>query len=207
MGWGVHGEWGDPASSICAESRLNLLRDAAPPPLWGLAQGTEEGESFLASQTAHVQRASASLHFQVILSSTLVVVHLCPTLCNPMDYSTPGFPVLHCLPAFTQTHVHWLDDAIQPSHPLSTPLLLLPSIFLSIKVFSSALAFRIKWPKYWSFSFSIGPSSEYLWLISFRIDWFDLLHVYPGAVFQNKEKRSRLPSSWFWRCHHRQMTT
>ena len=77
------------------------------------------------------------------------------TLCDPMDCSTPGFPVLHYLPEFVQTHVHWVSDAIQPSHFLS-PLLLLPSIFLSLWVFSSGLVLCIRWPKYSSFSFNIS---------------------------------------------------
>ena len=76
------------------------------------------------------------------------------TLCDPMDFSMPGFPVHQQLPEFTQTHVHWVSDVIQPSHPLS-PLLLLPSIFPSIRVFSNKSALHIRWPKYWSFSFSI----------------------------------------------------
>ena len=100
----------------------------------------------------------------------------CPTLCNRMDCSTPGFLIPHSLPEFAQTHVHWVSDAIQPSHPLS-PRLLLPTIFPSIRVFSNESAFQIRWSKYWSFSFSISPSSEYAGLISFRIDWFDLLAV------------------------------
>ena len=95
-------------------------------------------------------------------------------LCDPMDCSTPGFPVLHYLPEFAQTHVLWVGDAIQPSHPLS-PLLLLPSVFPIIRVFSIELALCIRRPKYWSFSFSISPSSEYSGLISFKVDWFDLL--------------------------------
>ena len=90
-----------------------------------------------------------------------------------MDYSTPGFPVLHHLPECAQTHVHWVDVAIQPSHPCH-PLLLLPLIFPSIRVFSIDLALHIRWPKYWSFSFSISPSSEYSGLISYKINWFDL---------------------------------
>ena len=93
-----------------------------------------------------------------------------------MDCSRPGFPVLHYLPEFAQTHVHWVDDAIQPCHPLS-PLLLLPSIFPSIRVFSSESALHIRWPKYWSFSLRISPSNEYWGLISFRTDWFDLFAV------------------------------
>ena len=91
---------------------------------------------------------------------------------HPIDYSTPGFPVLHYLPEFAQIHVHWVSDAIQPSHPLS-PVLLLTSIFPSIRAFSNESALRIKWPKYWSFNFSTSPSREYSGLISFRTDWFD----------------------------------
>ena len=96
-----------------------------------------------------------------------------PTLCNPMDCSTPGFPFHHQLPELAQTHVHRVGDAIQPSL-LCRPLLL-PSIFPSIRVFCNESGLRIRWPKYWSFSFSINPSNEYSGLISFRIDWFDLL--------------------------------
>ena len=91
-----------------------------------------------------------------------------------MDCSTPGLPVRYQLLVFTQTHVHSVSHAIQPSHPLSS-LLLLPSIFPSIRVFSNELLLRIRWPKYWSFSFSISPSKEYSGLISFRMDWLDLL--------------------------------
>ena len=86
-----------------------------------------------------------------------------------MNSSTPGFPVLHYLPELAQTHVLLVGDAIQPSHPV-TPLLLLPSIFSSIRVFSNELALCIRWSKYWSFSFSISPSNEYSGLISFRMD-------------------------------------
>ena len=98
------------------------------------------------------------------------------TLCNPMDCSTPGLPVHHPLPELAQTHVLWVSDAIQPSRPLS-PLLLPPSIPPSIRVFPKESALHIRWPKYWSFSFNISPSNEYLGLISFRIDWFGLLAV------------------------------
>ena len=97
-------------------------------------------------------------------------------LCNPMDCSMPGFPVHHQLSELAQTHVCWVDNAIQPFHPLS-PLLLLPSIFPSIRFFSNESVLRITWPKYWSFSFSISLSNEYSGLIYFRIDWFDLLAV------------------------------
>ena len=101
------------------------------------------------------------------------VAQSCQTLCDPMDCSTPGFPVHHQLPEFTQTHVHWVGDAIHLI--LSCPLLLPPSVFPSIRVFSNELALWIRWPQYWSFSFSISPSNEYSGLISFRINWFDLL--------------------------------
>ena len=84
---------------------------------------------------------------------------------RPMGCSTLGFPVLPSLPEFAQIHVHWVNDTIQPSHPLLS-LLLLPSVFPSIRCFRSESALCIRWPKYWSFSFSISPSSEYLGLIS-----------------------------------------
>ena len=102
------------------------------------------------------------------------VAKSCLTLCNPKNCSTPGFSVLHYLPEVAQTHVHWVRGAIQLSHPLS-PLLLLPSIFPSIRVFSSESALHIRGPKYWSFSFSNNPSNEYSGLISFRSEWFVLL--------------------------------
>ena len=93
-----------------------------------------------------------------------------------MDCSTPGFPVHHHLLEFTQAHVHW---SVMPNNHLSLcrPLLLLPSIFSSITVFSNESALLIRWPKYWSFSFSISPSNEYPGLISFRIDWFNFLAI------------------------------
>jgi len=97
-----------------------------------------------------------------------------PTLCDPMDCSMLGFPVLYYLLEFLQTHVYWVGDAIQPSHPLLSPS---PPAFSRSQVFSSESALHIRWPKYWSFSFSISPSNECLGLISFRIDWFDLLAV------------------------------
>ena len=92
-----------------------------------------------------------------------------------MDCSTPGLPLHRQLPEFTQTHVRWVGDAI--NHLLLCRPLLLPSIFLSIRVFSNESVLRIRWPKPWSFSFSISPSNEYSGLISFKIDWLDLLAV------------------------------
>ena len=100
------------------------------------------------------------------------VTQSCPTLCNPMDCSMPGFPVHHQLPEITQFHVHRVGDAIQPSHPCR-PLILPPSI----RVFSNESALHMRWPKYWSFTFSISPSNEHPGPISFRIDWLDLLAI------------------------------
>ena len=108
------------------------------------------------------------------------VAQSCPTLRNSMDCSMPGFPVHHQLPQLTQTHVHPVGDAIQPFN-CCHPLLLLPSIFPSIRVFSSESVLCVMWPKYCSFSFSISPSNEYSRLISFRMDWLDLLAV-QGAL-------------------------
>ena len=104
------------------------------------------------------------------------VAQSCLTLCDPMNRSTPGLPVYHQLPEFTQTHVHRVDDAIQPSHLLSSPSPLAP-IPPSIRVFSNELTLHMRWPKYWSFSFSIIPSKEIPGLISFRMVWLDLLAV------------------------------
>ena len=121
------------------------------------------------SQTQNSARHTVSTRFCSVAQS-------CPTLCASMDCSTPGFPVLHHLLQPAQTHVHWVSDAIQPSHPLSS-LLLLHSIFPSIRVFSNESVLRMRWPKYWNFSLSICPSNKYSGLIPFRIDWFDLLAV------------------------------
>ena len=104
------------------------------------------------------------------------VTQSCPTLCDPMNRSTPGLPVQLQLPEFTETHVHRVSDAIQHLI-LCRPLLLLPSIPPSIRVFSNESTLCMRWPKYWSFSFSVSPSNEYPGLISFRMDWLDLLAV------------------------------
>ena len=111
-----------------------------------------------------------------IFSSVHSVTHLCPTLCDPMDCSTPGLPVHHQPLELAQTQVYQVSDAIQPSHPLSYPS---PpaSIFPSIRGFSNESVLHIRWPKYSSFSFNISPSNEYSGLISFRMDWLDLLAV------------------------------
>ena len=93
-----------------------------------------------------------------------------------MNRSTPGLPVHHQLLEFTQAHVHWVGEPCN-HFILCCPLLVLPSIFPSIRVFSNESILHMRWPKYWSFSFSISPSNEHPGLISFRMDWLDLLAV------------------------------
>ena len=104
------------------------------------------------------------------------VVQSRPTVCNPTDCSKPGFPLHHQLLEYAQIHVHWVSDAIQPSHPCH-PLLLPPSNFPSIRVFSNESVLHIRWPKYSSFSFSTSPSDVNSGLISFSMDCLDLLAV------------------------------
>ena len=113
------------------------------------------------------------LQTQPLFSS---VAQSCPTLCDPMNCSTLVLPVHHQLPEFTQTHVHRVGDAIQPSHHCR-PLLLLSPITPSIRVFSNESTLCLRWPKYWSISFNISHSKEHPGLISFRRDWLDLLAV------------------------------
>ena len=112
---------------------------------------------------------SISVQFNSIAQS-------CLTFCNPMDCGMPGFPVHHQLLEFTQTHVHWVSDAIQPSQPLLSPSS--PAFNLSQhQGLFKLVSLHIRWAKYWSFSFSISPSNEYSELISFRMDWLDLFAV------------------------------
>ena len=118
------------------------------------------------------------------------------TFCNPMDCSTPGFPVLHQLLELAQTHDHWVSDAIQPSHPLSSPFPPAFNLFQHHDLFQLVLC--IRWPKYWSFSFSISSSNEYSGLISFRMDWFDLFAVQgtlKSLLQHHSSKASSLQSS------------
>ena len=128
-----------------------------------------------------------------------------------MDCSTPGLPVHEQLLEFTQIHVHWVGDAIQPSHPRHH-LLLLPSIFPSIRVFSNESAFHIRWLKHWSFSFNLSPSNERSGLISFRMDWLDLLAVQgtlKNLIQHHSSKASILLCSAFFivQLSHLYMTT
>ena len=119
------------------------------------------------------------------------VTQACLTLCDPMDCSRPGLSIHHQLPQFSQTHVHWVGDAIQPSHPL---LSLSPPAFNLFRVFSDESALRIRWPKYWSFSFSISSSNEYSGLICFRMDWLDLLAVQGTlkSLFQHHSSKASI---------------
>ena len=121
------------------------------------------------------------------------VTQSCLTLCDPMDCSMPVLPVHNQLPEFTQIHVHWV--VVPSNHLICHPLLLLPSIFPSI--FSNESVLFIRWPKYWSFSFSISPSNEYSGLISFRMGWLDLLAV-QDTLQHHGSKASILQCSAFF---------
>ena len=134
-----------------------------------------------------------------VIVACCLVSKPCLTLCHPMDCSKPGFSVLHYLPELFQTHVYWVNNAIQPSHS-SCPILL-SSVFPSIKVFSKESALHIRWPKYWNFNFNISPCNEYSGLISFRIDWFDLFAVQgtlKSLLQYQSSKASILQSSAFF---------
>ena len=115
-------------------------------------------------------------------------------LCNPTNHSRPGLPVHHQLLEFIQTQVHPVGDAIQPSHPLSSPSPPAP-IPPSIRVFSNESTLRMRWPKYWSFILSISPSNEHPGLISFRMDWLDLLAVQGTlkSLLQHHTSKASIP--------------
>ena len=119
-----------------------------------------------------------NLHIIICIRSDQIrsVAQSCSTLWDPMNRSTPGLPVHHHLPEFTDTHVHRVSDAIQPSHPLSSPSPLAPNPSQDQSLFQGS-TLCMRWPKYWSFSFNISPSNEHTGLISFRMDWLDLLAV------------------------------
>ena len=116
-----------------------------------------------------------------------------------MDCSTPGFPVHHQPLELTQTHFHRVGDVVHPFQHLSS--LLLPSIFPSIRVFFNESALLIRWPKYWSFSFSISPSNEYFGLISFRIDWFAVQGTLKSLLQHHSSKASILQCSTLTSIH------
>ena len=131
------------------------------------------------------------------------VAQSCPTPCDPIDCSTPGPPVQHRPPEFTQTHIQWV--VMQSNHLiLCHPLLLPPSGFPSIRIFSSESVLHIRWPEYWSFSFNSSPSNEYPELISFRMDWLDLLAVQgtlKSLLQHHSSKASILQCSAFFIVH------
>ena len=156
-------------------------------------------------------RTVKALTLELNLAQFSSVAQSCPTLCNPMNCSRPGFPVHHQLPELTQTHV--LTSVMPSNHLiLCGPLLLLPSIFLSIRVFSKQSVFHIRWPKYWSFSLSISPSNEYSGPISFTINWLNLLAVQgtlKSLLQHHSSKASILQCSAFFtiQLSHPYMTT
>ena len=148
-----------------------------------------------------------TMEYSVQFSS---VTQSCPPLCNPMNRSTPGLPVHHQLPEFTQTHVHRDSDAIQPSHPLSFPFSSCPRS-LPASVFSNESTLPMRWPKYWSFSFSIIPAKEIPRLI-FKMDWLALLAVQgtlKSLLQHHSSKASILRHSAFFtvQLSHLYMTT
>ena len=182
-------------------------------PGWGLRLGGAEINYLLCT-------LSAFLTPRICEPCCCSITKSCATLCDAMNCSTPGSPVLHYLPVFAQIHVHWVSDAIWSSHPL-WPLLPLPSVFPSIGVFSNELALCIRWPKYCSFSFSNSSFNEYSGSLSFQIDWFGLLAVhasltalalglcYTAVVNQREHPRHQgwvemvhqlSPSLWLWDC-------
>ena len=125
------------------------------------------------------------------------------------DCSTPGLSVHHQLSEFTQTHVHWVSDAIQPSHPLSSPSPPTFNLPQHQGLFNESVL-CIRWPKYWSFSFSISPSNEYSGLISFRVDWLDLLAVQgtlKSLLQPHSSKASILRHLFIVQLSHPYMTT
>ena len=156
-------------------------------------QAVEEADTVPASrrqaQQVHPSGGEGFPHWKVKVS----VAQLCPPLCDPMDCSMPGFPVPHHLPEFAQVHVLWVGDAIQLFHPLSPSS---PSAFnvsqhqgLDAR---NGLAVCIRWPKCWNFNFNISPSNKYSGLISFKIDWFDLLAVQESlkSLLQNHSSKA-----------------
>ena len=138
------------------------------------------------------QYHNGSTHFGGDSVQFSLVTQSCPTLCDPMDCRMPGFPVHYQLLEPAQTHVHRVGDASYHLI-LYSPLLLQPSIFPSIRVFSSESVLCITWPEYWHINFSISTSSEYSGLISFRMDWLDLFEV--QGAFKSLLQHHRLKAS------------
>ena len=189
---------------LCFNLCLHHHMECSPVSLvftWCLLSVSVSKCPFYCKDSTHTNPVKPHLN---LISSCCSVSTLSLTLCNPMGYSTLGFPVLHHLLEFAQMHVHWVDDAIQPSHPLH-PLLFLPLIFSSIRVFSNELALWIRWSKYWSFS--IRPSNEYSGLIS----WIGLLGLTclisfvitsMKTLFLNKITFKNSGWTWMWMGEH-----
>ena len=146
----VRASHGSSNTSFCPKNTAGLWNWKSR--AWYLSKGKP-----LLEDTCQIIKAPIMLKITVVgIDSFSSVTQLCLTLCNPLDHSTPGFPVHHWLPDFSQTHVHRVSDTI-----LCRPLLLLASIFPNIRIFSSESVLHIRWPKYWSFSLSIIPSNKY----------------------------------------------
>ena len=166
----------DTVCIICTPNYIILQngKSVCDPNWWAafIINSSKAAVDWLDQQKKQKSRTICFTEISVQFSS---VAQLCPILCDPMDCSTPGFPVIYKLPELAQILVHQVSDAIQPSHPLSSHS---PAFNLSQHQRpSNESILCIRWPKYWSFSFSISPSNEYWGLIWFRIDWFDLLAV------------------------------
>ena len=151
-----------------------------------------------------------SLDSKLMVCLSSVQSQSCPTLCDPMNRSTPGLPVHHQLPEFTQTHVHRVRDSIQPSHPLLSPSPPAPNPSQHQGLFHES-TLRMRWPKYWSLSFSISPSKEHPGLI-FRMDWLDLLAVQGTlkCLLQHHNSKAsilRHPAFFIVQLSHPYMTT
>ena len=173
--------------------------------IWQLLKLEGDKGLKISSKVKYGAQATPFIYFQF-----RSVAQSCPTLCNPMDCSTADFPVHHQLPELT----HMSIESMMPSNHLILChlLLLLPSVIPSIKIFSNESVLCIRWPKYWSFSFSISPSNEYSGLISFRMDWLDLLAVqgtFKSLLQHHSSKASILWCSAFFmvQLSHPYMTT
>ena len=158
---------------------------------------SENGVFWKASLKLSIQKtkimASSPIQFSSVQFSS--VAQSCPTLFDPMNCSAPGLPVHHQLPGFIQTHAHWVDDAIQHLI-LCRPFLLLPSIFPSIRVFSNESVFRIRWPKYWSFSLtSVLPMNTQDWSPLGWTGWISLQFKGLSRVFSNTTVQKH---QFFW---------
>ena len=167
--------WNTPAPQYCISTSSTVVLSLVDT---GLGVLTSFLAPSLSTWTLAIPFTQSSLgpdsHMPSVQFSS--VAQSCPALCDPMDCSMPGFPVYHQLLELTQTHVLWVSDAIQPSHPLPSPSPLAFNLSQH-QGFPKESVLHIRWPEYWSFSFSISPSNEYSGLIFFRMICLDLLAV------------------------------